>query len=318
MSLKEAPCHHDSDAARPQGAWTAAPECVADVFDYDAAFSRNIGWVTESEQAALRSKRVAVAGMGGVGGGHLLSLARLGIGAFNISDFDQFDIVNFNRQAGATMSSLGRPKIEVVAAMARDINPDVALRHFPQGVSETNVDEFLRGVDLYVDGLDFFAFDARRAVFAACHRLGIPAVTAAPLGMGTAVLVFLPGKMSFEEYFQLEGCDEPEMAIRFLAGLSPAMLQLGYLADPSRVDLAERRGPSTIAACQLCAGAAATEALKILLARGKVMAAPHGYQFDAYRGRLSTTWRPGGNRNPLQRILLQAIRWRLRTMKSSR
>ena len=48
-------------------------------FSYDDAFARNIGWVTVAEQAALRGKRVAIAGMGGVGGVHLLTLARLGI-----------------------------------------------------------------------------------------------------------------------------------------------------------------------------------------------------------------------------------------------
>jgi hypothetical protein len=49
---------------------------------------------------------------------------------------------------------------------------------------------------------------------------------------------------------------------------------------------------------------AATEALKILLGRGKVSAAPHGIQFDAYRNRLAHTWRPGGNRHPLNRIAI--------------
>ena len=46
-------------------------------FDYDQAFSRNIGWVTEAEQSKLRNARVAIGGMGGVGGVHLLTLARL-------------------------------------------------------------------------------------------------------------------------------------------------------------------------------------------------------------------------------------------------
>ncbi|WP_418647086.1 ThiF family adenylyltransferase [Thauera butanivorans] len=286
-------------------------------FDYTAAFSRNIGWVTSEEQAALRGKRIAIAGMGGVGGVHLLTLARLGIGRFNISDFDDFDIVNFNRQAGAVVGSLGQPKVDVLAKMAAEINPTVEVRTFPQGVSDDNLDDFLSGVDLYVDGLDFFSFKARCSTFAACHRLGIPAVTAAPLGMGTAVLVFLPGQMSFEEYFCLEGCDEEEMAVRFLLGLSPAMLQRSYLADPSRVNLTERRGPSTIMACQLCAGVAATEAAKILLGRGEVIAAPRGYQFDAYRNRFVRTWRPGGNRNPLQRLGLMIARWQLSRMKST-
>ncbi len=281
-------------------------------FDYGRAFERNIGWVTEAEQARLRGKRVAIAGLGGVGGIHLLTLARLGIGAFNIADLDTFDLVNFNRQAGATMTSLERPKAQVLAEMARDINPEVELRVFDQGVSESNLDDFLRDVDIYVDGLDFFAFGARRATFAACARLGIPAVTAAPLGMGTAVLNFLPGRMSFEEYFRLEGRTEIEQGIRFLIGLSPALLQRGYLADPSRVDLAARKGPSTIMACQLCAGVAATEALKILLDRGSILAAPHGLHFDAYRNKMVKTWRPWGNNNPLQRLMITVAKWQLR------
>jgi molybdopterin/thiamine biosynthesis adenylyltransferase len=287
------------------------------VFEYESAFSRNIGWVSSLEQSALRGKRVAIAGMGGVGGIHLLTLARLGIGAFNISDFDAFDYVNFNRQAGAVMASLGRPKVDVLDEMAREINPEINIRKFPEGVSTANLDDFLEGVDLYVDGLDFFAFDARRATFAACARMRIPAITAAPLGMGTAVLTFLPGGMSFEDYFCLEGCDEEEMAIRFLLGLSPGMLQRSYLVDPSRVNLAEHRGPSTIAACQLCAGVAATESLKVLLGRGDIIAAPRGFQFDAYRNRLVHTWRPGGNRNLLQRIGLMIARQQLRKMKST-
>ena len=284
-------------------------------FVYDEAFSRNLGWVTVAEQAALRGKRVAIAGMGGVGGVHLLTLARLGIGAFHIADMDVFELVNFNRQVGATVSNLQRPKAAALAEMARDINPELDIRLFERGVDDANLGDFLDGVDLYVDGLDFFAFDARRATFRACAARGIPAVTAAPLGMGTAVLSFLPGQMSFEDYFCLDGCDEEEMAIRFLLGLSPAMLQRGYLADPSRVNLAEQRGPSTIAACQLCAGVTAVESLKILLGRGDVLCAPRGFQFDAYRNRYVKTWRPGGNRNPLQRLALFIARRQLRAMR---
>lgn len=284
-------------------------------FDYDSAFSRNVGWVTESEQQALRGKRVAIAGMGGVGGVHLLSLARLGIGRFVIADFDTFDIVNFNRQAGATVSSIGRPKAEVLAEMACDINPTLDIRRFDQGVSASNLDDFLDGVDLYVDGLDFFAFEARRATFAACRRRGIPAITAAPLGIGVAFLCFMPDAMSFEDYFCLEGCDGDELALRFLLGLSPAMLQRGYIADPSRIDLTNHKGPSTIAACQLCAGVIAAEALKILLARGGVPVAPRGYQFDVYRGRFVKTWRPWGNRNPIQQLSLAIAKRQLAGMK---
>ena len=283
-------------------------------FDYNSAFSRNIGWVTESEQTRLKNCRVAIGGLGGVGGVHLLTLARLGIGKFNIADFDVFDIVNFNRQVGAGMSSLDRPKLDVMSEMLRDINPDIELKVFPKGVQDENLEAFLDDVDIYVDGLDFFVFDARRKTFAACESRAIPVVTAAPLGLGTALLVFAPGGMSFEDYFGFEGCDEMEMAIRFLVGLSPAMLQRGYVADMARVNLAEKRGPSSIAACQLCAGVAAVEVLKLLLGRSGVKLAPWGSQFDAYRMRYVKTWRPGGHRNPLQRLMRFLVRQQLAKM----
>ncbi len=273
-------------------------------FDYQRAFSRNIGWITEQEQAHLRGKRVAIAGMGGVGGFHLLTLARLGVGKFNIADLDVFEIENFNRQAGAVMSSVGAAKVDVLARMARDINPEADIGVFPHGVNAQNLDAFFRDVDLYIDGLDFFAFDARERVFAYCSEHGIPAVTVAPLGMSAALLNFLPGEMTFEDYFQVSGRPELDKAIRFLVGLAPALLHRHYLADPSRVNLKERRGPSTVMACQFCAGVAATEALKILLERGKVWAAPHGIQYDGYRNKFAHTWRPGGNSNPINRLAI--------------
>ncbi|WP_426320381.1 ThiF family adenylyltransferase [Pseudoduganella sp. R-43] len=277
---------------------------MSDDFIYGKAFSRNIGWVTEAEQASLRGKRVAIAGAGGVGGVHLMTLVRLGVGAFHIADFDKFDLPNFNRQVGAMQSTRGLPKIEVMARMARDVNPELEIRMFPDGINAGNLDAFFEGVDIYIDSLDFFAFDIRQQTFALCARRGIPATTVAPLGMGAALLNFLPGRMTFEEYFGWGDLPEGDKAIRFVVGLAPAGLHRPYLVVPSAVNFAERRGPSTIMACQLCAGIAATEALKILLGRGDVLAAPHGMQFDAYRNKLVRTWRPGGNKHPIQRLAI--------------
>lgn len=280
-------------------------------FLYDEAFSRNIGWVTREEQTLLRHKRVAIAGLGGVGGLHLLTLCRLGISKFHLADFDTFDLANFNRQAGATVGTLDQSKLDVMIRQARDINPELDIMGFEKGVTEDNLEAFLAGVDLYIDGLDFFAFEVRQHVFAACAKKAIPAVTAAPLGMGAAVLNFLPGCMSFNDYFRMNDGPDAEKPLRFLMGLAPARLQMSYLADSSTVDLSGRKGPSTAMACYLCAGAAATEALKILLGRGPIRAAPRGYHFDAYQNRLALTWRPGGNRNPLQRILIALAKRKL-------
>ena len=271
-------------------------------FNYDTAFSRNIGWLSKAEQQSLRNKRIAIAGMGGVGGSHLLTLTRLGISKFNIADFDSFELANFNRQVGANMKTIGEPKTESLAEQAKQINPELDIKIFSSGVNRENLSDFLADADLYIDGLDFFVLDMRQAVFAKCNELSIPAITAAPLGMGAAILNFLPGKMSFEQYFRLKGYSPIQQQIRFLIGLAPAMIQRGYLVDSSRVDFLAKKGPSTPMACEICAGVAATEAAKILLNRGKVLSAPWGYQFDAFSNKLKKTWRPWGNNNPIQKI----------------
>ncbi len=127
--------------------------------------------------------------MGGVGGQHALTLARLGIGGLHIADLDQFDVPNMNRQAGAFVSTIGLDKTEVMARMTRDINPELRQKIFGHGVDDQNIEEFLSGVDLFVDGFDFFVQDIRRKVFKRCAELGIPAITAAPIGLGTSYLI---------------------------------------------------------------------------------------------------------------------------------
>jgi molybdopterin/thiamine biosynthesis adenylyltransferase len=283
----------------------------ARAFSYDEAFSRNLGWLTEHEQQRLRMSRVAIAGLGGVGGVYLTTLARLGVGAFTLADFDTFALANFNRQAGATLSTLGRSKLDVMETMARDINPELDIRRFPDGVRGGQADAFLDGADVYLDGLDFFALDVRAQVFARCAALSIPAVTVAPLGMGAALLNFVPGGMTFEQYFGFEGASERERVLRFLVGLSPAMLQMRYLVDPSRVDLRAQRGPSTIIAVQLCSAIATAQVLKLLLGRGEVVGAPRGLHWDAYRNQLVRTWRPGGHRHWLSALTRSIARRRL-------
>ena len=286
-------------------------------FSYSEAFSRNLGWLTRDEQEKLRQTKVAIAGLGGVGGIHLITLARLGVGRFSLADFDVFDVPNFNRQAGAMVSTIGEAKMEVMARTARDINPEATIEAFPHGVSESNVAAFLADVDIYIDGLDYFAFSARQMLYKELAERRIPAVIAAPLGMGVALVNFLPGGMQFEEFFRVSGCSEEEQALRFLVGLSPAMLQRTYLVDRSFVDFRNRKGPSTVMACQLCAGFAATEALKIVLKRGKVLGAPWGLHFDPYRYKFKRTWRPWGNRNPIQKLALALARRQIASTASA-
>ncbi len=149
---------------------TGAKKSEKQVFDRALAFSRTLGLVTPDELDTLHRKTIAIAGLGGVGGSHLLTLTRLGVGGFHLADFDTFGQENFNRQAGANMTTIGRRKLDVMIELARQINPGLRIKSFPAGVSLRNVDEFLHGADIYVDGLDLFAFQVRDAVFQTCYE----------------------------------------------------------------------------------------------------------------------------------------------------
>ncbi len=284
------------------------PEATTD-FDREEAFGRTVGWVTKEELDVLSTKTIAIAGLGGVGGSHLVTLARLGVGGFRIADPDRFELANVNRQVGAAVSTIGQPKAEVMAARASDINPDAVVHAMDVAIDDGHVDELLEGADLFVDGLDLFAMEARRLVFARCEALGIPAVTAGPLGMGAAQMIFAPGSMSFERYFRLEGASSQEQLLRFLVGLAPASLQRFYVADPGALDLSRQRAPSTPMGCAIASGMAGTAALSLLLGRREgALLAPWSTQYDAYRQRLKRAYRPWGNGNWIQRFTIAMAR----------
>lgn len=280
-------------------------------FDYDLAFSRNLGLVQPEEQARLKRARVAIAGLGAVGGMHLVTLARMGVGHFHIADLDDYELVNFNRQIGATTATLGEPKVKVMRRLVQDINPECTVTGFPEGVHQENIEQFLEGVDVAIDGLDYFALAARDLFYGATHTRDIPVVAAGPLGMSAALLVFVPGGMTWQDYFAMDIASTVEdRYILFAIGTAPKGLQFSYI-DTQYVDLNARRGPSLSPAVQLCAGVVGTEVLKLLLGRGPVYAAPWYQQFDAYKclfrkGRLR--W---GNRGPVQRLKLAVVRRRL-------
>ncbi len=269
---------------------------------YREAFNRNIGLLTEKEQEALREARVGIVGAGGVGGFHLMTLLRLGVGKFHLADYDRYEIANIQRQCGAYTDTLGENKAVTMKKTALSVNPHVQIREFTAAISEDNIDEFLDGVDVVLDGIDFFSFDARRLLFNKAREKGIYTITAGPLGFGSALLIFSPQGMSFDEYFDIkETMSYQEKIVAFGTGLAPAALHLGYLSLDS-VDLQKKKGPSLVSACTLCGAIAATEALNILLKRQPVLSVPHYFQFDPYRHAYKHGYLHCGNRNPVQRL----------------
>lgn len=270
---------------------------------FHEAFSRNLGILTLEEQIRLQKACIAIAGLGGVGGAHLVALARAGVGKFHLADFDAFEVVNVNRQYGAKNSTVGRSKLDVLAQEALDINPYLSIEKFPEGVTEKNLNKFLDGVDIVIDGLDFFVFDTRRMLFKRAKELGIFVITAGPLGFGCAMLVFDPVKSpDFDEYFAANpAMDKLNKIISFALGLAPKALHARYI-DLGSVNLARERGPSFGAACFICAGMATVEAVRIIVGRPGLKPVPYYVQFDPYKMKLAHGRLFWGNRGPVQTI----------------
>ncbi|HEY8615481.1 ThiF family adenylyltransferase [Phenylobacterium sp.] len=97
------------------------------VFDYREFTTRNLGFVSEAEQAKLRAAQVFVAGVGGMGGACVQALARAGVGRLIIADIDAFEVSNLNRQVFADLTTVGRGKAEATAEALRRINPEIEL-----------------------------------------------------------------------------------------------------------------------------------------------------------------------------------------------
>ena len=100
---------------------------MSDAFSYGAFTTRNIGFVTEAEQARLRAATVFVCGTGGMGGAALLALARAGVGNFIVADIDSFEVSNLNRQVFAFTDTVGRHKAEAIAEAIARINPEAKI-----------------------------------------------------------------------------------------------------------------------------------------------------------------------------------------------
>lgn len=264
-------------------------------------FLRNIGLLTVEEQKRLGTARVAVAGAGGVGGIHVLTLARLGIGRFTIADHDTFDVVNISRQFGAFHSTLNRNKAQVLAEMVKDINPSAEVRVMEEGVTEENVYDFLDGAEVYVDSIDFFEIDMRRLIFNTCREKGIYALTAAPLGFGATLQVFDPKGMSFDDYFGIDDHTPPlEKIAAFAAGLTPNPYHLSYM-DATRVSFKRRTGPAVSPACTMAASLVATETVKILTGKGEIRPIPCYLQFDMLLNKVKLGKIALGAKSPAQK-----------------
>lgn len=148
----------------------------------------------------LKKARVAVFGVGGVGGYAVEALARSGVGTLHLYDDDTVSDSNLNRQIAALHSTLGQPKAEVMAARVRDINPDChveAIRMFylPQNADEVDLAQY----DYVVDCID--TVTAKLELVTRCTALQVNIISA--MGTGNK---FDPSALVVTDISKTQGC----------------------------------------------------------------------------------------------------------------
>lgn len=135
----------------------------------------------EVNARALQGMHLAVVGVGGVGSWAAEAMARSGVGELTLIDMDDVCLSNVNRQSHALTSTIGEPKIEVLAARLEQINPDLKLHLVDDFVTPGNLpDVFAKRPDGVLDAID--SIQAKTALLAWCKRQKLPLVTTGGAG----------------------------------------------------------------------------------------------------------------------------------------
>ena len=144
-------------------------------------FSRTAILIGEENLQKLKNARVAVFGVGGVGGYVVEALARSGIGSLDLIDKDTVSESNINRQIIALHSTVGRLKTEVAAERARDINPDICVRTHTLFYLPETADQFdFSQYDYVVDAID--TVSGKLALVEQANRANTPVISSMGAG----------------------------------------------------------------------------------------------------------------------------------------
>ncbi len=143
-------------------------------------FSRTELLIGKTAVDNLKNKRVAIFGIGGVGGYVCEALVRSGVGHFDLIDNDDVSLTNINRQIIALHSTIGRDKVEVMKERMLDINPEVDVTIHKCFFLPENADSFnFKEYDYVVDAVD--TVTAKLQIIMCCKENGIPVISS----MGT-------------------------------------------------------------------------------------------------------------------------------------
>jgi len=144
-------------------------------------FSRTEKVIGSESVNKLNAAKVAVFGVGGVGGYIAEALARAGVGTIDLIDRDTVSESNINRQIAALHSTVGRDKVAVMQERILDINPDASVNVFKKFYLPENAEEFpLDDYDYIADAVD--TVSAKIELICRAHTLNIPIISAMGAG----------------------------------------------------------------------------------------------------------------------------------------
>lgn len=152
-------------------------------------FSRTEMLIGEASLKKLKDCRVAVFGIGGVGGYVVEALARSGVGAIDLIDNDTVSPSNINRQIIALHTTVGMLKTTVAAKRIKDINPEITVREINTFVLPENIDEFdFSAYDYVIDAID--TVSGKIAIIEKSTKENIPVISSMGTGNKTDPTMF--------------------------------------------------------------------------------------------------------------------------------
>lgn len=189
-------------------------------------FSRTEMLIGKEGLERLKNARVAVFGIGGVGGYAVEALARSGIGTLDLIDRDVVSVSNINRQIIALTSTIGRYKAEVASERARDINPDIKVNVYNIFYTPETADIFDFGsYDYIIDAID--TVTGKIELVMQADRTGTPIISS--MGAGNKLN---PALFEVSDIYKTSVCPLARVMRRELKCRSIKKLKVVYSKEP--------------------------------------------------------------------------------------
>lgn len=192
-------------------------------------FSRTVRLITEEKLLKLNSSKVAVFGIGGVGGYIAESLARAGVGEITLVDKDRVSESNINRQIIALYSTVGKPKVEAMRERLLDINPKIKINTYEEFYLPDNADLFdLKEYDYIADAVD--TVTAKLELISRAKSENVPIISA--MGAGNKLD---PTKFEVADIFDTSVCPLCRIMRRELKNRQISSLKVVYSKEPPKI-----------------------------------------------------------------------------------